>query len=186
MDIIFGDNMKRELRAMMWLLKRRLKNHYKVTLEQVREDMDNCGNPVIWNIWKEIRDAAEQIEENYQKEIAIEFPMIILWIIYKDTAYNPIFMYILVKLMEQSDLILPKAKKYYVEPKDWYVNRWHDTKQHTKDLKEEGKIPNIDGVLAPDEMIFVPQAQNKEHMELSKSLEEELEDYKKKKGWKHA
>jgi len=181
MDILFGDEMKKELRAVMWFLKRRLKKQYKVTLEKVREDMDNCGNPVIAKIWEEISDAADQIEENYQKEIATEFPMIILWIIYKDTAYSPIFMYVITKLMEQSDELLPKTQRYYVEPKDWYVNRWHDTKEHTKEMKEEGKIMKADGAMSPDERIFVPQYQEEYTKNFGKQFDKEIDEYKKRK-----
>jgi len=186
MDIVFGDNMKKELRATLWVLKRRLKKHYKVTIDQVKEDMDNCGNPIIGKIWREIKEAAEQIEENYQKEVATEFPMIILWIIYKDTAYSPIFMYVLINLMKEADDILPKAMKYYVEPDEWYVNRWHDTKEHTKELKEEGKLAKVDGLLSNDENIFVPQKQDEITKQLTKNLEGEINEYKKKKGWKHS
>jgi len=168
-DILFGDDLKKEIRALMWILKRRLKKQYNTTIEQVRNDMDNCGNPVIAKIWNEIVESAEKIEETYQKDIATEFPMIILWIIYKDTAYSPIFFYIITKLLEDPKLY-EQAKKFSVEPEDWYVNRWHKTKEHTAELKAKGELPDFDGAMAGDEKIFTPPLQEIEYQKINKEL----------------
>jgi hypothetical protein len=178
--------MKKELRALMWVLKRRLKKHYKTTVEHVKSDMDSCGNPVIAKLWNTIQDDANKIEEKYQRDIATEFPMIILWMIYKDTAYSPIFFHCLKKVFELPDLY-EQICRYSVEPEDWYVNTWHDTKKRTQELKDEGKIANLEGMQGGDERIFTPTYQEvefrkleKRHPNLLKKIEQDLVERKKK------
>jgi len=161
MDILPADNMKNDIRVVMWFLRRKLRKEYGITLKEMEEDLENCGNPVIASMWKDIKQAAGSIEEVYQKKTLTEFPMVALWIFYKDTAYNAPFMYIMKNILEKSDKLLPYANKYYKEPKDWYVNAWHDAKEHTAGLKESGKIPDESAIMAPDEQIFVPKLQQK-------------------------
>ena len=64
--------------------------------------------------------------------------------------------------------------RYYVEPKDWYVNRWHNTKEHTKELKKSGKIANIDGEMSSDEKIYTPPLQELVFQKIHKDIEKEL------------
>ena len=161
MDIVYGDKMKSEIKLVLWYLKRKLKKEYDITLKEIEDDLDNCGNPVISRIWKEIKDAANKINETYQRNIALEFPMIALWIVYKDTAYNTPFMYIIKKIFDKKEELMPFIEKYYKEPDEWYVNRWHDTKEHTKELKKKGELPDIEGAMSLDEEIFVPKYQQK-------------------------
>ena len=162
MDIVFADNMKRDIRVVLWYLKRKLKKEHNMTIEMIRDDLDNCGNPVIAMLWKEVKEMASKIKEKYQRDIAIDFPMIALWIVYKDTAYDAPFMYIIKKVLDKKDKLEKYVDKYYKEPEDWYVNRWHDTKEHTAELKKKGKLPpDVEGAMAIDEEIFVPTYQKK-------------------------
>jgi hypothetical protein len=159
MDILYADDMKKDVRIVLWYLKRKLKKEYGVTMEQIKNDIENSGNPVISLLWKNVKESADKIKETYQKELVTEFPMVALWIVYKDTAYNAPFMYIIKNVLDEKEKLLPFVEKYYKEPEDWYVNRWHDTKEHTKKLKEEGKLPELEGALSIDEEIFVPKYQ---------------------------
>lgn len=161
-DIVMADNLKFKLRAFKWALKHELKKNHNVTMQSMEHDLDYCGNPVIGRIWKQIKEDTDKIQEPYQKSIAREFPMIILWILYNDTAYSPIFFHSIVKILETPNL-LEMCKEYYVEPVDWYVNRWHKTLENTAKLKAEGKLPDMQGQMGYDEKFFTPPIQNYRH-----------------------
>jgi len=182
-----ADKMKIEMRVMLWYLKRHLKKNYKITLDGIKEDLEYCGNPVISTLWNINQSTAEKIKEDYQKEIVMEFPMALLWIIYRDTAYMPIAMYMIKELLDRKDEIYPQIEKYYQNPDDWYCNAWHDSKEHTKKMKEEGKIPNVEGIMSNDEAIFVPGYQyEKNHPvaeKLVKQMDEEFEKKRKDKNY---
>ena len=96
MDIAGADKMKWEYRVMLWYLKRHMKKEYATTLKQMEDDLNNCGNVVFSELWSIINDTANQITEDYQRDIIREFSMVFLWILYRDTAYSPITMYILI------------------------------------------------------------------------------------------
>lgn len=186
MDIAKADKMKKEMRLALWWIKRKFKKDYGVTFDEILEDLDSCGNIVIGKIWKEVKEMADEIKEGYQKDIAIEFPAFILWAVYRDTAYINPFFYVLTKIMREHERLLPIAEKYYKEPKDWYVNRWHSTKAESARLKAEGKIPDIEGAMGYDETIFTPPIQHERNQQYNKyqaeidRLNTELEKNRKK------
>jgi len=179
-DIVFGDDMKKELRLIAWYLRRKYKTDHKITAEMIHEDMQSCGNPVIAEIYDAVIEAGERIEEEYQQSITIDFPELILWILYRDTAYLPVFIYILKNLMDKKDELMPFIEKYYVKPEDWYVNRWHKGLGHTKEMKERGELSSVDGHLSFDEQIFVPQYQQKKLKKINEMIEKE----RKQRSWK--
>jgi hypothetical protein len=121
-DILPADEMKYELRLGLWYIKRKLKKEYGITMEQIKDDLENSGNPVISILWGEVKNTADKVKEVYQKQMILEFPMVALWIMYKDTAYTNPFMYIMKNLMDKKDKLMPFLEKYYREPKDWHVN----------------------------------------------------------------
>jgi hypothetical protein len=86
--------------------------------------------------------------------------------------------------MDHKDEIMPYLEKYYVEPKDWYVNRWHDVKKHTKELKEEGKLSPVTGDLAFDENIFVPPYQQKVLNKYREDIQKDIDKEKKRRSYK--
>lgn len=178
MDILFADDLKREVRLGLWLFLKRVQKDYGVTVEQMEDDLENCGNPVIAKMWDVIKSSSKQIKESYQREMSLQYPMVILWIVYKDTAYANPFFHMLNRIIEDEKLCT-KAKEYDIPVKDWYVNRWHDTKEHTRLMKEKGELADVDGVMSQDEQIFVPKYQAKAAYELNKALDEE----KKRRGW---
>ena len=187
MDIVFGDDLKKEIRLGLWLFKKRITKYYKTSISKMIDDLDNCGNPVIARIWKEVKYAADEIKEEYQKEMAIEYPAVILWILYRDTAYMPIFMYVMVKILENKDELLPLAMKYYAEPKDWYVNRWNESKKHTAELKKKKVLVDAEAVMSESEKIFTPPIQHDRLPKYYEKFERELDEERKKRGWrKHA
>jgi len=159
LDIRYADEMKLTMRLALWWLKREFKKKYKVTIKDMQTDLETAGNPAIAELYDCIIKESVKIEEKYQKRMAVEFPTVILWAMYKDTAYLPPFMYILAKILRRHETLLPKVERYYQEPEDWYVNVWKNTKDHTKEMKAEGSLPDIEGILSPDENIFVPPKQ---------------------------
>lgn len=183
-DIIFGDDMKKTLRLVMWYLKKKYKDENKVTAERIHEDMLYCGNPVISEIMDLVRDAGERIEEEYQRGITIDFPELILWILYKDTAYLPVFMYILKNLMDKKEELMPFIMKYYKEPEDWYVNAWHRTLEHTQEMKDDSRLANVGGEMSQDEKIFTPPLQRGINKKLTQDIEHQIEQEKKRRLWK--
>ena len=186
MDIVKADKMKKEMRVALWWLKHKFKKEYGVTINEILDDLDNCGNIVIGKIWKELKKAADEIKEEYQQDIALEFPAFILWAVYRDTAYVNPFFYILVNLLRQTNEILPVAEKYYKDPKDWYVNRWNNVKANTSEQKRKGEIPDIEGIMSYDETIFVPQYQQEKNTKYAEQKEkidrfnEEIDKVRKK------
>jgi len=177
MDISVADKMKWEYRVMLWYLKRHMKKEYSITLKEMEADLNSCGNVVFSELWKIVRNTADQVTEVYQRDIIREFSMVFLWILYRDTAYSPITMYMLKQFFDSQKVLYPAVMKYYVEPKDMYVNAWHDTKAHTKELKDDGKIPNFDGVMGNDEKIFVPPEQEETWKKLSPKTQDEWERF---------
>lgn len=170
MDILKANDMKQEVRVVLWYLKRKLRKEYGVTLEEMENDLNTCGNPVVALLWKTVKETSSNIKENHQKSMINDFIMVALWIAYKDTAYNTPFMYMIKKVLDGKDKLSPYVDKYYKEPDSWYVNIWHDTKEHTKKMKEDGVLLNAEAVMSPDEEIFVPRIQD----EKWKKLDEEI------------
>jgi len=178
MEILRADAMKLDIRMVLWYLKKKLRKEYDVDFKQMEEDLENCGNPVVALIWKEIKEAGSQIKEEHQRITAYEFPMVALWIVYRDTAYNAPFMYIIKKILDKSEKLTPYVDRYYKEPKDWYVNVWHDAKAKTAKLKKEGKILNESAILSPEEEIFTPAIQARRLKEIDEAIKKKKYLYK--------
>ena len=64
-DIKDRNKLKLELSVLLWFAKRKIKKENGTTLEEMKDDLNNCGNPIISELWREIKDAAEKIEEGY-------------------------------------------------------------------------------------------------------------------------
>jgi len=171
MEILKADDMKLDIRMAVWFLKKKLRKDYGMDLKKIEEDLENCGNPVVSLIWKEIKSADAEIKEKYQRSIVYEFPMIALWIVYRDTAYNAPFMYIVKKILDKSDKLLPYVDKYYKEPGEWYVNAWHDSKARTSKMKKDGTLLDESAILSPDEEIFTPAIQARRLKEMDNAIQ---------------
>lgn len=175
MDITGADKMKIEFRIMLWYLNRHLKKKYKITLKEMDSDLESCGNPVIAEIWDIVKKGADEIKEDYQQKIIHDFTLALLWIIYRDTAYLPISMNFFKKILDKKEELYPYVMKYYVPLEDCYCNVWHDTKANTDKLKEEGKLPKIEGFMGYDEQQFVPSLVHQKHQKMIKNMKKETE-----------
>jgi len=155
-DIIaFGDKHKKIIKiAVGWFRKKT-----GAEIEVVHKDLKCCGNPVFGAIDKLINHAADSIDEKWQRRVVREFGELFLWILYKDTAYRDPAFWILYQLLEHADEIKEDLKEYVKEPQDWYVNAWSESKRHTAELIEKGRIPGYAKAL--DESIFTPQEQER-------------------------
>ena len=164
------------MRIAAWWLRKKYTDGK--TKDQVHEDMVNCGNPLIKKLFDLINNSA-QIDEVYQKSMMVDFSELLMWILYRDTAYRDPFVYVLKKALDMKDELMPMINKYYKEPKDWYVNAWHDSMEYTKQMRKDGKLGDIE--LSQCETYFVPDVQTKRMMKLNHI--QDLEEEKKKRGW---
>ena len=151
--ILFGDKHKRILKIAEGWVRKKL----GASVITVHNDLQNCGNPIFSRIDALINTAADSVQEKYQEHVIRDFGELLLWILYKDTAYRDPTFWILYQLLDNADVIKKELKMYVKEPKDWYVNAWHDSKEHTKKEREKGNIPNTKKSL--DESIFTPPEQ---------------------------
>jgi len=153
-DIIaFGDKHKKLIKiADGWLRKK-----MGASTTVVHQDLMNCGNPVFSRIAFWLNKAADEVKEKYQQRMIRDYGELLLWILYKDTAYRDPSLWTLYQLLKNADVILKEIEPYVKEPEDWYVNAWHESKNNTKRKQEEGKLPKCTKSL--DESIFTPPEQ---------------------------
>ena len=171
LDIVPADRDKWYMRiAMKWFIK---KYSDGKNSDIIHEEMRDCGNPVIRFMLKTRDRVISNVSETYQQQLITMFSDFGLWIMYKDTAYRQIFMWMMKEILDNKDTLLPMVEKYYSEPEDWYVNLWNKTKKRTKELQESGELPI--GMLSEAEKYFVPSEQKRKMLE-------ELERERKKKG----
>lgn len=153
-DIIYSDKAKLKFRIAHKLMSG------GSTFKIAHEDMRNCPNPLFRNIYKKLMTAASKIRKYHQQQILADFGTWLTFILYKDTAYNPITVWLLKEMVNDKELVA-YVNKHAIEPKDWYVNRWANTLNHTAEQKKDGTLNSLN--LSADEMIFVPGAQQHIH-----------------------
>ena len=175
-DIAVGDKPKRLFRLAMWWFRQKYAEGKD--RDEIHDDIQNCGNPLIRKIYMMIQNCGNKIKEPYQNALIKDGSDLGFWVIYKDTAYRDPFFYVLKEILERKDELMPLVNKYAKKPEDWYINTWTRTKEHTAELKAKGEIP-IDG-MSPDEKIFVPEYQYKEMMGI---IEKESKKEGIKRGW---
>ena len=172
-DIIAGDKYKKTLRLVMWYLRKRFAESRDK--DEIHEEMVVCGNRVISRIYELVMKTADNINHIHQRNAIKDGTEILLWATaYKDTAYRDPFFYMLKHLLDMKDDIYKDVLKYYKEPEDWYINAWQNSKKHSKELQESGLKPRTQ--MSSDELIFVPQAQQKE-------FERIINEERKRRGW---
>lgn len=130
---------KKIIRLGVWLLRKKLGESASVS--HIHDDMLYCGNPVIKKITEIINKSANLCKEDFQKKTVTELSELGLWICYKDTAYRDMFFWILNEMLEHADELKKELKPYVKEPKDWYVNVWHEGKKDSQKKRESGEIP---------------------------------------------
>jgi hypothetical protein len=166
MDIKFGDMPKFKMRFIAWIARRELRKMLKEqgiplpedksTMDVIHEDLQNCTNPVIRQIYKHLIETANNVKENHQRKIIGDLGSFLLWAIYKDTGYYQEAFWALNKIIND-EKIREKLPEHVVEPENWYVNKWHKSKQITKKKQEKGELSKYQ--LSEDENIFVPSIQ---------------------------
>ena len=171
-----ADRDKRWIRLAAWWLKRKYNKNGKT--DAIHDDMINCGNPVIRKLYKLI-DASDFIKEKYQKNTMKELSELLLWIIYKDTAYRDPFFYVLKQALDMKEDIYDDVCKYYKDPADWYVNIWNDAKAKTQELKDKGEIADVPHSMSGAETYFVPRIQEDRLKQMDSLITKE----KRKRGW---
>jgi hypothetical protein len=175
-DIDAGDFSKRMFRLALWWLRRKfikMKERH-----DIHDDMVNCGNGVFRYFIKLIYDISGNIKEKYQKAVAIDIPEVILWWVYKDTAYRDPFFWALKNILDHKEELYPTVMKYYKEPEEWYINGWTESKDRTAEMLKDGRLR--EGELSPDENVWVPQYQYKK---IYDRIEKETKKEKTKRGW---
>lgn len=172
LDIVPADKEKWYMRiAMNWFIK---KYSGGKNSKKIHEEMTDCGNPVIRYLLRLKDKIVSEIEEKHQTQMIEQFTEFLLWIMYKDTAYRQIFFYAFKHMMDNKETLMPIVEDYYREPCDWYVNRWHESKEITKKQKKEGKIGKKS--MSEAEKYFVPSLTHRR-------IEQELENEAKKRGY---
>jgi len=149
----FGDKHKKIVKiAANWIRKKMGTDKNEITV-----DLETCSNPVFYRLYKVLEETADEVKEPYQKRMMMEFGSLILWVLYKDTAYrHPVF-WMIWKFLSFAEVIKKELEPYVKEPDEWYVNAWHVSKQNTKEARKRGDIS--ENKKSEDESIFTPPEQ---------------------------
>lgn len=168
MQITKADKEKRLLRLAMWWFKKKYNN--KGNSEDIRDDIEHCGNPIIRVIHEEMMKGLDAIDSDakHQKDIPKDVGDFLLWILYRDTAYRQPAFYILKNILDRKEEILEYMNKYYDEPENWYANRWRESKRITQEQVENGELP--EGSMSESETYFTPEIQAQRFQEIEKEL----------------
>lgn len=161
-DVIFGEYSKKIIRLGLALVHKKL----GVSTKIVAEDLQYCQNPVIRGLNKVLLAGSNNIKRQHQSQRIKEVGQLFLWIMYKDTAYRDVFFWMLYQVLKRADKILPLIEPYVKDPEDWTPNLWHESKQQTKKLRKEGKLP--DYAKSMEETIFTPSIQDRRHQKILK------------------
>lgn len=159
MDIMHANLQKKYIQLGIKLLRRKLGE--SASVEGVKSDLENCGNPVFARIYKTMIETSSEIKGNWQRKTVEEIGGLLLWILYRDTAYKDIAIYILNEVLKDADKYKEDLKPYLKEPKDFYVNEWVESKELT--AKKEG-IGQYGRSFA--EEVFTPTIQRKKWKKL--------------------
>lgn len=159
---MWGEQPKKILRLLLKLGYR----HLKTSESHIEKSLEYTPNPAIKNINKGFLAGVNQIKPKYQRQTAKAYTQLAIWIVTKDTAYRDLFFWVIYQILKRADKLLPLIEPYVKEPKDWYMNTWVESKDKTKKLKKEGKIP--DYAKSKEEQIYTPALQKKRLAELTK------------------
>lgn len=153
--VLIGDKYKRIIKiATGWVLSK-----LGTDIDSIHDDMNHCGNSGIHFLYDLSKIASGKVKEKYQSNMIKRYSGIILWILYKDTAYKDVFIWILWQLLEHADEVKKMIKPYVKEPEDWYVNGWHESKKNSKRLQDRKDLPKT--MKSLDESIYTPEQQRK-------------------------
>jgi len=187
LDIKQADNLKFRIRLFTYFINRELTKKAKeyglilkegqTVIDAMREDLENCTNLPIRNIYFKISEASNKMGENYQTEIIQQYSIIFLWILYRDTAYRDPFFWVISEVVNNP--VFMEQLKPYVKPPDlWYCPNWNKSKKNTLDKKISGELGRFE--LSPEEKVFVPKFQREFQDNIIKQVEEKTKRYNQK------
>ncbi len=156
-DIGYGEHSKKILRLLLKLGYR----HLKVDMAIMDENLKFYPNPVIKNLNSILVIGANQLKPEWQRDMVKRFGQLALWIIAKDTAYNDVFFWILNEMLKKSAELQVLIKPYVKPPEKWIPNIWFESKEKTKRLRKEGKIPK--NMHSFEETMYIKSIQNKRY-----------------------
>ena len=138
------------------------------------DDLKTCGNPLFYKIYrilkKDLHDNISE-KEKHQRAAILDVGGFLLWILYKDTAYREPAVYALKKVLDMKDELMPLIEEYYDEPENWYVNKWSESKEKTKQLRDAGKLGSNE--LSEEETYFSPAVQQARIAEINAEIQKE-------------
>jgi len=169
MDISHADKPKLTFRILVGIAQRKLKK----SINFAHDDMLTCANPAFRKPYLKVMEAAGHIRRYHHKSILADFGGWLLWVVYKDTAYNPVSLWILKELIDDKEFC-KSVREQAVEPSEWYVNKWVATKEHTENLRKEGKLGRF--ALADDENIYVPALQHQKLKKMKRDYDAEIDE----------
>jgi len=154
-DIYFGEFQKKLIRIGAELIRRKM----GASTQVINYDIEGSSNEVVKALDKIIVGTSDRIEPRYQKQMIKDYGRLGLWILTKDTAYRDEFFWMLYNLLKNADKLLPLVEPYVKNPDEWYPNLWHQSKQKSKKLKEENRIPDYE--MSVQEKVFKPRSNKK-------------------------
>jgi len=156
-DIAWGEHSKKVLRLLLKLGY----HHLKVDMDIIDENLSFYPNPVIKNLNAILIIGANQIKPYWQRRMTKAYGQLILWLIAKDTAYRDIFFWVFNEVLKKADELRKMIKPFVKPPEEWTPNIWFDSKNKTKQLREEGKIP--ENTHSFEESMWIKSIQDKRY-----------------------
>jgi len=168
-DIVTADAAKLKFRILVSMLTK------TGGVKHAHEDMRNCSNAVFKEVYLETMKVANGIKRGHQQAIVADLGTWLIWNNYKDTAYNPISLYILKKLINNKKFVDAVNEQAVDDINDLYVNRWAKSLEATASQHNENVLNKFD--LSRSEQTYVPSVQHKKHLDMSnKEYEKQLLD----------
>jgi len=171
-DIFAADKIKKHIKLALWYVRKKYTDGR--TKNQIDDDLSNSGNMVIRILNEEIVKSVNKINACYHKDISKEMAQLLIWIMYKDTAFREVFFDTLDNTLKRQEQLKKELQQYLSPPEKWYVNLWYKTKENTKKSREKGEISSFEQ--SYDENIFTPGFQEQE----MKRFLDEIQDQKKR------
>lgn len=156
-DIKWGEHSKKILRLLLKLGY----HHLKVDMAIIDENLQFYPNPIIKNLNAILLIGTNQIKPYWQRRMTQQYGQLLLWLIAKDTAYRDIFFWVLNEVLKKADKLQVLIKPFVKPPDQWIPNVWHDSKEKTKQLRKDGKLPN--NMHSLEESMWVKSTQDKRH-----------------------
>jgi len=154
-DIYFGELQKKLIRIGAELIRRKM----GASTQVIDYDIEGSSNEVVKALDKIIVGTATRIKSKYQQRMIKDYGRLALWILTKDTAYRDAFFWMLYNLLKNADKLLKLIEPYVKDPSEWYPNVWVDSKEKSRELKKQNRIPDYE--MSISEKVFKPRNNKK-------------------------